>query len=762
MSDAIKTKEGTLILDSHKLGYHYDRVQSWEAGEKIAPVSIDMALTRSCGAMCSFCIPPEELILMANGSKKPMSAISIGDRVVSFNDGNICESTVLAHWETSPSKSIISLITANDVLRCSLDHPVLTNKGWVAAGKLDIGDLIGTIRPSIRRGKTENAAQNDRANKVWEDGEENSNIGSGKNESIRSHENQQSNEKCRDSRSSWKDFFRKAWRALFKGDERTSSQWKFSSKEPNVRRAKGNVFKSHEGEQPNEKFGNSQQGYSNAQIERGKYCFIESNETNLVRGENNVSTSKNGSKEWDEQNGGKTIHPDFSNGIQVHRRFRILDKQDTKRNLQESGLHFGERQEQDCIITTRTILAQRNGGDHRDAGLLDGWMENICVMDREPSSAKTFQSSGKRSEYVVEWHPILSINDAGCSPVFDLECSPHHNFIASGVIVHNCYAMMQEPQERPNIKTIHALNLLDDFAEIGVRAVSLVSDGESTLSKAYVPFIQHAAELGIDVGNATNAWEWEPEKIDQVLPHLSWVRFTVAAGRPESYAAIMYKGKEHTHVFDRAMSHIKYAVDLKRKLGLKVTLGIQMVLMPEFKDEILDFAKLGVDLGVDYAVIKHCSDDEAHTLGVDYSKYEDMYSLLSQAEAMSTEQTKVIVKWDKIKDGDKTSYNRVYGCNFLLQISGSGLVAPAGLFFNARYSKLHLGNFTEERFIDIFKSDRYSRAMNYLASPAWDAQTMQGTLSIQHYANVALDRHAKGIELIKLTNGDGVLHKNFI
>ena len=51
----IKTKEGSLILDSHKLSYHYDRVEAWENGEQISPVSIDMALTRACGAMCSFC-----------------------------------------------------------------------------------------------------------------------------------------------------------------------------------------------------------------------------------------------------------------------------------------------------------------------------------------------------------------------------------------------------------------------------------------------------------------------------------------------------------------------------------------------------------------------------------------------------------------------------------------------------------------------------------------------------------------------------------
>lgn len=325
-----------------------------------------------------------------------------------------------------------------------------------------------------------------------------------------------------------------------------------------------------------------------------------------------------------------------------------------------------------------------------------------------------------------------------------------------------CYAMMQESQARSSIKESHALNLLDDFAEIGVRSVSLVSDGESTISKVYVPFIQHAAKLGINVGNATNAWEWEPEKIEAVLPHMTWLRFTVAAGRPESYAKIMYKGPEHTHVFDRAMRHIRYAVELKRKKQLGVTLGIQMVLMPDLKDEILPFAKLGVDLGVDYAVIKHCSDDEQGTLGIDYRQYEALHPLLEQAEALSTAQTKVIVKWSKIKDGDKPTYQRFYGPQFLLQISGSGLVAPSGMFFNARYSKLHIGNFTEERIKDIWKSDHYWRVMNYLASPYFNAQTMMGTLPIQHYVSVALDNHQKGIQRISPGVGDKPLHVNFL
>jgi MoaA/NifB/PqqE/SkfB family radical SAM enzyme len=335
---------------------------------------------------------------------------------------------------------------------------------------------------------------------------------------------------------------------------------------------------------------------------------------------------------------------------------------------------------------------------------------------------------------------------------------------ACGAMCSFCYAMMQEPQDRSVIKTQDALNLLDDFSSIGIKSVSLISDGESTLSKAYVPFIQHAFNNGLDVGNATNGWEFEPEKIDQVLPYLTWIRFTVGAGTPSGYAKIMYKGPDNHEVFDRAMSHIKYAVDLKKKLKLNVTIGIQMVLMPEFKDEIIPFAKLAVDLGVDYGVIKHCSDDEVGTLGIDYSKYDELFPLLSQAESMSNEDTKVIVKWDKIKSHGESGYKRFYGPQFLLQISGSGLIAPAGSFFNAKFSKLHIGNFTQERFLDIYNSDRYWRAMSYLASPYFDSKSMMGTLPISHYVTEALNNHISGKEKIVKAPIDSVppLHVNFL
>ena len=44
-----------LLLDGTKISWHLDRVKRWENGERIAPITIDMALTRACNYLCHFC-----------------------------------------------------------------------------------------------------------------------------------------------------------------------------------------------------------------------------------------------------------------------------------------------------------------------------------------------------------------------------------------------------------------------------------------------------------------------------------------------------------------------------------------------------------------------------------------------------------------------------------------------------------------------------------------------------------------------------------
>lgn len=303
-----------------------------------------------------------------------------------------------------------------------------------------------------------------------------------------------------------------------------------------------------------------------------------------------------------------------------------------------------------------------------------------------------------------------------------------------------CYAMLQE-NDRHEITQAVMESFLGDAARMGVRGISLVSDGESLLSPVYTYTIQQGASLGISMASGTNGRTFTREKLEAVLPHLTYLRFNVSAGTKQRYTEIMGFKPE---AFDRVCENIRVAAEIKARDNLPVTIGIQMVLMPQDADQVIPFAKLGRNLGVDYAVVKHCSDDEYGNLGIDYSRYSQLTDYLQEAESYSTDSYKCVIKWSKIRDEGKRSYQRCYGPPFLIQISGSGLVAPCGMMFNTRYAKFAIGNICEQRWWDIWQSDRYWEVMSYLASDQFDAQKNCGTLCLQHRLNDVLDKHRKG------------------
>lgn len=321
-----------------------------------------------------------------------------------------------------------------------------------------------------------------------------------------------------------------------------------------------------------------------------------------------------------------------------------------------------------------------------------------------------------------------------------------------------CYAKLQTNDEKRMTRDV-IFRFLDDAAEIGVKAISFVSDGESTCSPYLYDAIKKGKSNGLDMALGTNGYLLRDDKLEEILPCLTYLRFNISAGEPEAYGKIMGCPKEN---FYKVCNTIKEAVKIKKEKNLLVTIGIQMVLMPQYSDQILPFAKLGKELGVDYAVIKHCSDDELGSLGVDYSKYFELEGVLKEAEKLSTKNYLVKVKWSKILSGGQRKYSQCYGPPFLLQISGSGLVAPCGMFFNQRYKKFHIGNIVDTPFKKIWQSKRYWEVMNYIASKKFDAKTMCGKLCLQEKINEFLWDLKNGKIKLEKPKGPPPLHINFI
>ena len=323
-----------------------------------------------------------------------------------------------------------------------------------------------------------------------------------------------------------------------------------------------------------------------------------------------------------------------------------------------------------------------------------------------------------------------------------------------------CYAMFQE-NDRKIINKKVIFDFLEDCAEIGVKGISFVSDGESTISPVFTDACKYGHELGLSMAVGTNAFVLTKNRLEDVMPYLTYLRVNFSGGEKKRYAEIM--GVKESS-YDRVCQNIRDMVEIKKKNNLKVTIGMQMVLMPQDADQIIPLAKLGKELRPDYVIIKHCSDNEDGGLGINYDEYEKLYPLLKEAEGYSDKTYKCVIKWSKIKDkgNNKRSYQRCYGAPFMLQLSGSGLVAPCGALFNEKYKKFHIGNICDTRFKDIWKSDRYWEVMNYLASPKFNAQKMCGSLCLQHKVNEALDDFVKGKGDLKQPSTASPEHINFI
>ena len=130
------------------------------------------------------------------------------------------------------------------------------------------------------------------------------------------------------------------------------------------------------------------------------------------------------------------------------------------------------------------------------------------------------------------------------------------------------------------------------------------------------------------------------------MHYLTYLRINFSAGENKRYSEIM--GVKESY-FDRVCQNIKDMVEIKKRDNLKVTLGMKMVLMPQDADQIIPFAQLGKVLRPDYAIIKHCSDNEDGGLGIDYHAYEKLYPLLKKQKICQMKNINGI-KWSKIED----------------------------------------------------------------------------------------------------------------
>ncbi|MEC5182989.1 DNA repair photolyase [Cryobacterium sp. MP_3.1] len=102
-------------------------------GQSAMPFGWTINPYRGCSHACTYCLSPETLILMADGRQKPLWEVRVGDAIIGTRaEGSYrryVETTVLAAWNTRKRGHRITLADGTEIV-ASGDHRFLTERGW--------------------------------------------------------------------------------------------------------------------------------------------------------------------------------------------------------------------------------------------------------------------------------------------------------------------------------------------------------------------------------------------------------------------------------------------------------------------------------------------------------------------------------------------------------------------------------------------------------------------------------------------------------
>jgi len=274
-----------------------------------------------------------------------------------------------------------------------------------------------------------------------------------------------------------------------------------------------------------------------------------------------------------------------------------------------------------------------------------------------------------------------------------------------------------------------------DAKKIGVRSIAIIGEGENTLNPDLYNVVDHGRRIDLDLSLATNGIRIDKERINTLLQGLTWLRVNISAATHESFERI----HKSPH-FERVLGNIGAIVKEKQRLGSSCTIGMQMVVTKQNFDDIVPLARIGRDLGVDYFVVKQCSDTYDGVLDAPLKEYADITDVLREAEAMTDDKYTVSIKWEKIGNGGWKDYDVCFGTQFIIAISGNGSIFPCGHWFAIEREKYLMGNVIETPLAEIVASERYWEVQNLIQKVNVNRDCE--TNCRQHYINRFLSRAA--------------------
>ncbi|NFV81174.1 radical SAM protein [Magnetospirillum aberrantis] len=253
----------------------------------------------------------------------------------------------------------------------------------------------------------------------------------------------------------------------------------------------------------------------------------------------------------------------------------------------------------------------------------------------------------------------------------------------------------------PKLEREAFLRLAADIGRCGVKSAFIAGTGEPFLNEATVDAIRIGRENGTDMAVSTNGVLLDEDKLNGILPYLTWMRFSILGGSAPTYAKLQ-SGREAD--WDKLVQVLSWAGGIKARRGLDVTLGAVFCVMPENGHEVALLARRLKDSGIDYMVVKPASQNERNTFRVPLDMHERFRDQIAEAEALSGDGFHVEVRMDQFNQMLKRTYKKCLGLPFITMIGeDGGIYTCNGHWGNPDFC---YGNIHEQSFEEIWNGPR--------------------------------------------------------
>jgi len=225
---------------------------------------------------------------------------------------------------------------------------------------------------------------------------------------------------------------------------------------------------------------------------------------------------------------------------------------------------------------------------------------------------------------------------------------------------------MREADRLPDKKMSE---LVEDFIDMGVKAVTFSGGGEPLLYKSLPKHIRRLAGAGIKVAALTNGSNLKGEMAKAFAENGSWVRVSIDAWDDESYSRV--RGIKEGQ-FSRLLENLRGFLDRKGTC----TLGVSFIVGHDNHTHIAEVCTLLKEIGVNHVKISAAIvSNEGQENNLYHRKiFSETSAQIKRAEALNDNNFNVINHYHEAEERFSKDYANCYFLTFLTVIGADQVV----------------------------------------------------------------------------------------